>query len=212
MTPTVCWPVAGARCREADNFCSELVRLLGSGAGSQGSGDSLRTGFVVAQAALSSCSALWAALAESLHLGPGGCEQRWEVSDVDRLQWSYRHGQERQLQDKTQERPFQISLDLLGVGVEESRGEEGARWDPGEEPGGRDAVIFLKKGLFMAVLSFGCCGWAFSSCSEWWLLSSRRAWASHRCGFSCCGAWALGAQWLQLWALEWWLSSCGARA
>ena len=37
----------------------------------------------------------------------------------------------------------------------------------------------------MAVQSFGCCGWVFSSCS---------AWASHCCGLSCCGAWALGAQ------------------
>ena len=32
----------------------------------------------------------------------------------------------------------------------------------------------------------------FSSCSEWWLLSSCSAQASHCSGFSCCGAQALG--------------------
>ena len=31
----------------------------------------------------------------------------------------------------------------------------------------------------------------FSSCCEQGLLSSRGAWASHRGGSSCCGAWAL---------------------
>ena len=50
----------------------------------------------------------------------------------------------------------------------------------------------------------------------------RGAWASHCSGFSCCGAWVLGA-WASvvvahglsscgLWALEHGLSSCGARA
>ena len=47
-------------------------------------------------------------------------------------------------------------------------------------------------------------------------------WASHCCGFSCCGAWALGVQASVTvahglrscgsWALEHRLSSCGARA
>ena len=34
--------------------------------------------------------------------------------------------------------------------------------------------------------------WAFSSCSEWRLLSSCAVWASHYGGFSCCRAHALG--------------------
>ena len=38
------------------------------------------------------------------------------------------------------------------------------------------------------------CVQAFSSCSEWWLLSSCGAWASHCSGFSFCGAQALGVQ------------------
>ena len=36
--------------------------------------------------------------------------------------------------------------------------------------------------------------WAFSSCGKWELLSSCGARASHRRGFSCCGAWALGVR------------------
>ena len=46
--------------------------------------------------------------------------------------------------------------------------------------------------LFLAVL--GLCRYvqAFSSCSDWGLLSSCSAQASHCCGFSCYGAWALG--------------------
>ena len=35
------------------------------------------------------------------------------------------------------------------------------------------------------------CTWAFSSCSEWGLLSRCSAWASHWDGFSCFRAWAL---------------------
>ena len=51
--------------------------------------------------------------------------------------------------------------------------------------------------LFFYSLIFGCsgslvlCG-LFSSCREQRLLSSHTAWASHRSGFSCCGAQALG--------------------
>ena len=32
-----------------------------------------------------------------------------------------------------------------------------------------------------------CCTWAFSSCGEWGLFSSCRAWDFHCSGFSCCG-------------------------
>ena len=38
------------------------------------------------------------------------------------------------------------------------------------------------------------CVWAFSSCSEWQLLSSCGAWTSHCSGFFFCGAEALGVQ------------------
>ena len=65
----------------------------------------------------------------------------------------------------------------------------------------------------MAVLGLRCCSWAFSSCSEHGLLSSRGAWASYCGGFSCCGAWALawtGFSSCSFWALEHRLNSCGA--
>ena len=45
--------------------------------------------------------------------------------------------------------------------------------------------------LFLAVLGLRCCAWAFSSCGELGLLFVV-AQASHRGGFSCCGARALG--------------------
>ena len=48
--------------------------------------------------------------------------------------------------------------------------------------------------LFLAALGFHCCMWAFSSCSVQGLFSSCSAQASHRSGFSCCGAWVLGAR------------------
>ena len=52
----------------------------------------------------------------------------------------------------------------------------------------------LKKvlSLLMAVLDLRCCSWAFISCCGCGLLSSCGAQASHRGGFSCCGARALG--------------------
>ena len=43
-------------------------------------------------------------------------------------------------------------------------------------------------------LGLCCCVWAFSSCSEWGLLSSCDVCASHYSGFSCCRAQALGVQ------------------
>ena len=42
--------------------------------------------------------------------------------------------------------------------------------------------------LFLAALDLCCCVRAFSSFSEWGLLSSCSTRASHRSGFSCCGA------------------------
>ena len=79
-----------------------------------------------------------------------------------------------------------------------------------------DDVVFL---FFAAVLSLHCCEQAFSSCCEPGLLLLR---ASHCSGFSCCGAWALGARTSVVvacgliicatQALERKLSSCGARA
>ena len=77
--------------------------------------------------------------------------------------------------------------------------------------------VFFKRNLciylFLAVLGPRCCAQAFSSCGER---------ASHCCGFSCCGAWALGAQASVVvscrlsscgsWAPEHRLSSCGAQA
>ena len=41
---------------------------------------------------------------------------------------------------------------------------------------------------------FNCCKQAFSNCSEWGLLSSCSTWAFPCSSFSCCRAWALGAQ------------------
>ena len=52
------------------------------------------------------------------------------------------------------------------------------------------------------MLGLHCCTWAFSRCSEQGLLSSCGMGASHRGGFSCCGAWAL----------ECGLSNCGTWA
>ena len=46
--------------------------------------------------------------------------------------------------------------------------------------------------LFLAALGLHCCAQAFSSCGEWRLLFGARA--SHCGGFSCCGAWTLGAR------------------
>ena len=47
--------------------------------------------------------------------------------------------------------------------------------------------------LFLPVLGLRCCAQAFSSCGEQGLLFVA-VWASHCCGFSRCGAQALGAQ------------------
>ena len=41
------------------------------------------------------------------------------------------------------------------------------------------------------MLGLCCCTWAFSSCSEWRLLSGCNEWASKCGGFSCYGAWVL---------------------
>ena len=51
-------------------------------------------------------------------------------------------------------------------------------------------VFFLF--VFLAALGLCCCSRAFSSCSEWGLLSSCGAWASHCSGFSWCREQALG--------------------
>ena len=67
-----------------------------------------------------------------------------------------------------------------------------------------DDTVFL---FFAAVLSLHCCEQAFSSCCEPGLLLLR---ASHCSGFSCCGAWALGARTSVVAARG--LSSCGLRA
>ena len=48
--------------------------------------------------------------------------------------------------------------------------------------------------LFLAVLGFCCCVWAFLSCGEQGLLSSGGAWPSHCGDFSGCRAQALSAQ------------------
>ena len=53
------------------------------------------------------------------------------------------------------------------------------------------SAIFLKKiACFLGVLDLLCCTWAFDSCGERGLHSSRAAQASC-CGFSCWGAQAL---------------------
>ena len=48
----------------------------------------------------------------------------------------------------------------------------------------------------LPVLCLHCCAWALSSCSEWGLLSSCSACASHCSGFSYCGhgLWVHGLQ------------------
>ena len=55
---------------------------------------------------------------------------------------------------------------------------------------------YLKKKMIyvfiLVALGLCCCIHAFSSYSEWELLSSSGMWASRCSGFSCCGAWALG--------------------
>jgi len=53
------------------------------------------------------------------------------------------------------------------------------------------SFIRFKK-LFIVALGIHCCTQAFSSSSEWWLLSSCSVWASHCGGLSCCRALALG--------------------
>ena len=63
--------------------------------------------------------------------------------------------------------------------------------------------------LFLTVLGFHCCMWAFSS-GKLGLPSSCHARASHRSGFSSCRVQALGA-WASLVATCR-LSSCGSRA
>ena len=89
-----------------------------------------------------------------------------------------------------------------------------------EEPGKLQSVgsqrarqNWATKHTHVDMLGLHCCVQAFSSCSEWELLSS--------CGSSCCRAQALGcsgfsahgtqAQQLQLPALQYRLSSCGPR-
>ena len=67
--------------------------------------------------------------------------------------------------------------------------------------------------FFLAVLALCCCAQSFSRCQEQELLSSCSKRASHRGGFSCCGAQALGQTDLGShgsWALERRLSSCSA--
>ena len=72
------------------------------------------------------------------------------------------------------------------------------------------SLLFLKNFiyLFLAALGLHCCAQAFSSCGKRGLLFVART--SHRGGFSCCGAWALGAQASVVAARG--LSSCGSRA
>ena len=54
--------------------------------------------------------------------------------------------------------------------------------------------LFLFIYLFLAALGFRCCTRAFSSCSEGGATLPCGVQASHCCGFSCYGAWALGTQ------------------
>ena len=82
--------------------------------------------------------------------------------------------------------------------------------------------FFKKINLFMAVLGTRCCAWASSSCGEWGPTLHCGARASHCRGLSCCGVRAPGMQASVVVArglsscgsraLEWRLSSCGARA
>ena len=69
--------------------------------------------------------------------------------------------------------------------------------------------------FFLAALGLRCCMRALSSCGQWGLLfiavhGLLIVVASHCSGFSCCGAWALGA-WASV-VVACRLSSCGARA
>ena len=78
--------------------------------------------------------------------------------------------------------------------------------------------FFFWKTYFLAVVGPRCCTWAFSSCGGRELLSVVCV-GLYCSGFSCCGAWVLGAQAsvivlrglsiCSLGALEHWLSSCG---
>ena len=52
----------------------------------------------------------------------------------------------------------------------------------------------LTTSCILSALGLCCFAWAFSTCGQQGLLSSRGAWASHCNGFSCCGAQALGTQ------------------
>ena len=54
------------------------------------------------------------------------------------------------------------------------------------------AYMYVCMYVFLAVLGLCYCMRTFSSCSEWVLLSSCDAWASHRGGSSCYGAQAPG--------------------
>ena len=64
--------------------------------------------------------------------------------------------------------------------------------------------------LFLAVLGLCCLTRAFSSCGKWGLLFAVVRGLLNCGGFSCCEAWALGAQASVVVARG--LSSCGARA
>ena len=73
-------------------------------------------------------------------------------------------------------------------------------------------LVFFKKKfiyLFLAALGLRCCTQAFSSCGEQGLLFVAARGLHHRGGFSCCGAWALGARVSVVVARG--LSSCGTR-
>ena len=72
-----------------------------------------------------------------------------------------------------------------------------------------DAFCLLYN-LFLAVLGFRCCAWAFSSCGEQGLLFVAVHGLSHCSGFSHCGARALGVRASVVAARG--LSSCGSRA
>ena len=64
--------------------------------------------------------------------------------------------------------------------------------------------------FFLAALGLHCWARAFSSYGEWGATLRCGAWASHCGGFSCCGAWAVGAQ--ASVAVARGLSSCGSWA
>ena len=66
------------------------------------------------------------------------------------------------------------------------------RYWRGERCDGRlKMIVIFKINLFGVVMGLWRCARAFSSCSEWGLLSSCGPQASHRSGFSCCRVWAL---------------------